>query len=113
MNKKIQIAINTPWKLINELLLYLTNPFIIFYVRFVCGVKLGRGAKFYGFPKILRHKGSKIVIGDRFECRNSKFSNPLGINHPTIICTWNANSSIQIGNDVGISGGSIVSEESI
>src|SRR5687768_13363230 len=113
MNNGLRIAFNTPWKLVNESLMYLINPLVIFYLRYVCGIEIGKGAKFYGLPRIFRHAGSKIVIGKNFECRSWTFSNPLGINHATIICTWDKDATIQIGDDVGISGGSIVAARSI
>jgi acetyltransferase-like isoleucine patch superfamily enzyme len=112
MREHIQIAINSPWKAFNELAMYLIKPFVYFYL-YVHGVKIGKNAKFYGFPKVMRYRGSKITIGDNFEDRNWKYSNPLGINHATILCTWSKNATIRIGNDVGISGGSIVAKESI
>lgn len=74
------------------------------------GVKLGRSANFYGLPKVFRHRGSKISIGQNFENRNWLFSNPLGIDHPTILTTWSKNAKIIIGSNVGISGGSICAQ---
>lgn len=106
------ISINTPWKLSNELLMYLIKPFVLVYLALI-GVKIGKGAKFYGWPRIFRHRGSAIEIGDNFEARSWRFSNPLGVNHPLIICTWRKGAKIEIGNDVGISGGSIVSASEI
>ena len=103
-----QIIMDTPWKFINELRMYLIKPFVLFYLEVICGVEIGKGSKFYGFPKILKHRNSKIIIGDNFECRNWKFSNPLGINHPTILSTWKNKAILKIGDNVGVSGGSIV-----
>lgn len=108
----IENAMATPWKVFNEILMYLIKPFVFVYLR-MSGVKIGKGFKFYGFPKIFRTRGSSIVIGDNFECRNWWFSNPLGINHPLIICTWSSKAKIRIGKDVGISGGSIVANTKI
>lgn len=106
------ISLNAPWKLINEILMYSIKPFVLLSL-FAKGVKIGNGAKFYGFPKILKYKGSVIEIGDNFEARSWKFSNPIGINHPVILCTWEKNAKIIVGNNVGISGGSIVSASDI
>lgn len=111
-NNIIQIIYETPWKLFNELLMYLFKPFVYIYLK-LNGVVIGKGFKFYGFPKIYRNRGSKIIIGNNFESRNWWFSNPLGINHPLILCTWSKDAEIRIGNDVGISGGSIVSAKEI
>lgn len=111
-NNTFQIIYETPWKLFNELLMYLFKPFVYIYLK-LNGVVIGKGFKFYGFPKIYKSRGSKIIIGNNFESRNWWFSNPLGINHPLILCTWSKNAEIKIGDDVGISGGSIVSAKEI
>jgi len=105
-------ALNTPWKLLYEVSMFVLKPSVNLYL-ILKGVKTANGSKFYGFPKIFKHKGSSIIIGKRFESRNWRFSNPLGINHPTIICTWKVGAKIIIGNDVGISGGSIVASKKI
>lgn len=106
------ISRDTPWKLKYELAMYLIKPIVTFYL-FIKGVRIGKGSKFYGFPKIFKTRGSKIIIGDNFEARSWRFSNPLGINHPVILCTWSKDAQIIIGDDVGISGGSIVSSKKI
>ena len=106
------MSVESPWKMANELSMYFLKPFILLYLK-LNGVKVGKNPKFYGFPRVMRFKGSTIVIGNNFENKNSTFSNPLGTNHPTIFCTWSSKAVIKIGNDVGISGGSIVANESI
>lgn len=106
------ISISTPWKLKDEILMYLIKPFVYLYI-IVNGVKIGRGSKFYGFPKIFRHSGSKIIIGNNFEARSWRYSNPLGVNHPLILSTWKAGAQIVIGDDVGITGGTIVASDTI
>lgn len=106
-------AINSPWKAINELRMLTLILFAWFYLKILYRVRIDKGYKFYGLPRIFKYWKSRIVIGARFENRNWWDSNPLGINHPTIFCTWSSTASIKIGRDVGISGGSIVSAESI
>lgn len=106
------ISRNTSWKLTNEILMYLIKPFVFIYLK-LKGVEIDTGSKFYGFPKIFKHRTSKIVIGKNFEARSWWFSNPLGINHPVMICTWDNNAVIEIGDNVGISGGSIVAAKKI
>lgn len=106
------ISINTPWKLVTEVVMYLIKPFALLYL-YISGVKIGKNSKFYGLPKVYKHRGSSIQIGNNFEARSWWFSNPLGINHPLIICTWSNNAQITIGDDVGISGGSIVAAERV
>jgi acetyltransferase-like isoleucine patch superfamily enzyme len=112
MKKYLEVALNSPWKLTNEICMYLIKPFVLTYLK-IKGVSIGKNSKFYGFPRIFKTKRSTIKIGDNFECRSWWFSNPLGINHPVIICTWAKNAKIKIGDDVGISGGSIVAAKNI
>jgi acetyltransferase-like isoleucine patch superfamily enzyme len=112
MRQIFQIAIESPWKMFNEVFMIIFKPFVSLYL-FLSGVKVRRGSKFYGFPKVMRHRDSKMVVGEHFECRNSRFSNPLGINHPLILCTWKKGAEIKIGRDVGISGGCIVASKRI
>lgn len=100
------------WKAINELRMCLFKPWVWIYLK-LKGVEIGSGAKFYGMPKVLRFRKSQIILGPRFENRNWWGSNPLGINHPTIICTWAKGAKIIIGRDVGMSGGSLVAAKSI
>lgn len=109
----IDIARTSPWKLPNELFMFILKPLAYTYIVFLKNVSLGVGFKFYGLPKILKARGSKIIIDERFENRNWRYSNPLGIDHPTILCTWKREAQIHIGNDVGVSGGSIVAAKKI
>lgn len=109
----LEKTIETPWKAINELKMLVLRPFAWFYLKIWCGVRVRKVHKFYGLPRVFRHSKSKIIIGDMFENKNWWDSNPLGINHPTILCTWSSKAVIKIGNDVGMSGGSIVSADSV
>lgn len=71
------------------------------------GVTLGKMVKFHGVPIVSMAKNSTIFIGDRAViCSDSRFT-ALGVNHPTVLRTLNAGAKIVIGNDCGISGGSI------
>lgn len=105
-------TISTPWKAVNEILCFATTPIVRLLIIF-WDISIGFRPKFYGFPRFQKHKGSKILIGDRFECRSAKYSNPLGLNHATIICTWSRGAQIIIGDDVGVSGVSIVSNNKV
>lgn len=111
-NSILSQAVNTPWKLYFELKRVLFHPFVLLYLK-LNGVKVGKNTKWYGFPKVFKHKNSQIDIGDRVEVRNWKYSNPLGVNHPLILTTWSKNAKIKIGNDVGISGGVICASQNI
>lgn len=71
------------------------------------GVELGVGIRFYGMPIITMAKGSRIRIGDRVVlCSDSRFTD-LGVNHPVVLRTLRTGAEIFIGNDVGMSGGTI------
>ena len=71
-------------------------------------VKLGKNIKFYGWPNILRYPGSRIEVGDDCIFSSSFRSNPLGNKNPCNLRTISNNAFIFIGNNVGISGTSIV-----
>jgi len=108
----VKKAISTPWKFFLEMIMLTIRPVVLLSLG-VQGVKVGNGSKFYGFPRVMKHRGSRIVIGKKFENRNWWDSNPLGINHPTIFATWGKDAQIVIGDDVGISGGCICARTSI
>ena len=107
-----QQLINTPWKAYFEICRILLHPLVISYLK-IKGVKLGKNTKWDGFPRVFKHKGSQIIIGDRVEVRNWKYSNPLGVNHALILTTWKKGAKINIASDVGISGGSISATNNI
>lgn len=71
------------------------------------GVELGMGGRFYGMPVVGMVDGSRICLGDRVVlCSDSRFT-ALGVNHPVVLRTLHPGAEIVIGNDCGISGGSI------
>jgi acetyltransferase-like isoleucine patch superfamily enzyme len=77
------------------------------------GVELGKDVRFYGMPIVRMTKGSNIRIGDRVVlCSDSRFTD-LGVNHPVVLRTLHEDAQIVIGNDSGISGGSICAAISV
>jgi len=77
------------------------------------GVEVGKGACFYGMPIISMAPNSHIRLGDRVVlCSDSRFT-ALGVNHPVVLRTLRPNAEIVIGNDSGISGGSICAASQI
>ena len=71
------------------------------------GIEVGVGVRFYGMPVIGLTKGSRIRIGDRVVlCSDARFT-ALGVNHPVVLRTLRPDAIVNIGNDCGISGGSI------
>ncbi len=105
-------ALDTPWKILNELQRILCYPVNILNTT-LCSVKLGKNWKIYGIPEWQIHRGSNITIGDNLVLRSATFSNPLGVNHPCIICNWNKTSTLTIGSNFSMTGGSIVCAEKI
>lgn len=71
------------------------------------GVELGHGVTFYGMPIVHKCLNSRIIIRDNVVlCSDSRFT-ALGINHPVVLRTIENESCIIIGNNTGMSGGSI------
>jgi len=104
--------LNSPWKIVAELISVTTTPFV-YLIAYIAGVKIGLNGKFYGMPIFLRSKGSELFIGRNFENRNIFWTNPLGINRRSMFCTWTPNSSIIIGDNVGMSGTVIVATDRV
>jgi acetyltransferase-like isoleucine patch superfamily enzyme len=71
------------------------------------GVVLGRGARFLGRPVVSVTDGSTVVIGHRFIAASRSTLTALGVSHPTVIRTLRPGAVVEIGDDVGISGGSV------
>ena len=98
------------WKAGNELRRLLLLPCAWWILR---GVEIGGGWRCYGLPIIQRHRLSHIRIGRRMNLRSTARSNPLGPNHPVIISTRRAGARLTIGDDFGMTGGSLVCDERI
>jgi len=90
--------------LISRALFTFNNWFLIKqYSSF--GINIGKGVKFYGIPKIVKAKKSKISIGNSVRLRSSHTSNLIGINRPCILSTHGgAGNFIKIGEGTGLSG---------
>lgn len=108
----VQMALDMPWKAVNELERWLLLP--LARLRFaLAGVAWGAGWKLYGLPIIQKHRRSTLVIGARLELRSTVRSNPLGPQHPVILSTRRPGAVLQIGDDFGMTGGGIIAEERI
>lgn len=103
-------ARDMPWKAGNEIRRWLILPLARWALR---GVEVGGGWRLYGLPIIQRHRHSQIRIGRGLNLRSRPRSNPLGANHPVIISTRRAGAQLIIGEDFGMTGGSIVCDERI
>lgn len=109
---RINQAISTPWKIQNEIERVLILP--LARIRFaLAGVRWGNGWLLHGLPVLQRHRGSKMIIGDHLNLRSTVRSNPLGPTHPVIFSTRRNGSVLTIGEGFGMSGGSIVVDESV
>nr|MDQ3819130.1 hypothetical protein [Acidobacteriota bacterium] len=105
-------ALDTPWRASSELRRLLALPFIrlIFNLK---GVSWGRQWRILGMPIIQRHRGSKIILGDRLVLRSWAASNPLIPNHPVVLSTRSDKAVIKVGNDCGLTGTTLVAFEAI
>jgi len=105
-------AINTPWKIFSSAQSYLLLPLVRF--MFLCHrIPWGSGWRFYGLPIIQKHRQSQMLFGDGLQLRSSLRSNPLGPNHPVILCTWQSGAILKVGCNFAMSGGAICAAESV
>lgn len=103
---------DTSWKLYNEIgrlwiypwarLLFISN-----------GIPWKKGWCIYGMPIIQKHRKSHIQVGYSLNLRSSIRSNPLSPNHPVILCTWQSGAVLEIGNNFGMTGGTLCAAERI
>jgi len=108
----VQAATQTPWKAINELERLALIP--LARVQFaLSGIEWQPGTKLYGLPIIQRHTASTLQFGRHLQLRSTVRSNPLGPNRPCILSTRSADAELIIGDDFGMTGGSIVCENRI
>lgn len=108
--ESLRQARDMPWKASNEICRWLIIPMAWWRLR---GLRIGAGWRCYGLPIIQRHRQSEIRVGCRLELRSSAASNPLGPNHPVIISARRPGASITIGDDFGMTGGSLVCDQRI
>jgi acetyltransferase-like isoleucine patch superfamily enzyme len=82
--------------------------YLLFYpVLRLLGVDCNNTLTLIGMPIISRFTGSQIKIGQRVVLCSLSNATALGVNHPVTLRTLARESTIEIGDDVGISGGSI------
>jgi len=112
MTERMQTLFNTPWKIWNEAWRWLAYPTARLTFAFN-GIKWGQGWRLHGLPIIQKHRRSIMCLGNGLRLRSSVRSNPLGPNHPVVLCTWQPGAILEIGEDFGMSGGSIVAAERI
>lgn len=77
------------------------------------GVEMAQKVQIQGRPIVSLTPGSRILIGARCVLCSDSQINALGINHPVVLRTLRPGSEIVIGEDTGMSGGSICAASSI
>lgn len=108
--ESLRQARDMPWKARNELRRWLILPLAWWRLR---GVEIGSGWRCYGLPIIQRHRRSQLRIGRNLALRSTPASNPLGPHHPVIISTRRASAALIIGDDFGMTGGSLACDQRI
>ena len=76
-------------------------------------VYFGRNLNLFGVPVIFKKNGSVLKIGDNCSIKSSFLSNLIGLSQRTIIVTRTKEATIEIGNNVGISGATIYARKQI
>lgn len=79
----------------------------------IAGVEIAEGVQIQGKPIVGMARGSRIRIGARSVLCSDSQINALGINHPVVLRTMRPGAEIIIGEDTGMSGGSICAASSI
>ena len=75
-------------------------------------VELGSGFKSKGIPKLIIHSNGRFLIGHNFKINNTVSSNPIGRSYQCLF-RIDKEASLQIGDNVGISGVTIVCHKEI
>jgi acetyltransferase-like isoleucine patch superfamily enzyme len=76
-------------------------------VLYAQGVQVGRGVLLFGAPIVQRAGGSAITLGDRVVLCSLPHDTALGVAHAVVLRTLGPEARLEIGEDTGISGGSI------
>jgi acetyltransferase-like isoleucine patch superfamily enzyme len=108
----ISESIQTPWKVWNVLGSFLSLPWV-WWLMTVNGIPWQKRWSFYGAPIIQKHRLSKMLFGPGLCLRSSVRSNPLGPQHPVILCTMREGARIEIGENFGMTGGTICAATNI
>jgi acetyltransferase-like isoleucine patch superfamily enzyme len=71
------------------------------------GVSVSEDVRFHGRPIVDLFPGSSVVIGRGAVLTSSSRHTALGVSHPVVLRTLHPDARIELGDSVGISGGSI------
>lgn len=102
----------TPWKISNHIRRLLSYPKARLTFAFYA-IPWGRGWRLFGTPIIQKHRRSQMRFGPGLELRSTVSSNPLGPTHAVILSTWRAGSCLEVGENFGMTGGSICVSERV
>ena len=109
---RLALALEAPWRITNELRRLLTLPYTVLLLR-ANGVVYGSNCRWLGAPMVQKVRGSTIAIGHRVTFRSWPVSNPLVPNHAVVLATRKPGAIIQIGDDCGFTGTTLVAAERI
>jgi acetyltransferase-like isoleucine patch superfamily enzyme len=109
---RIRNIVNTPWKMWNEIGRLIIYPWV-YYMCAINKIPWGNNWRFYGIPIIQKHRSSEMRFGTGLNLRSSVRSNPLGPNHPVILCTWQAGAVLEVGANFAMTGGTLCAAEKI
>jgi len=77
------------------------------------GAVFAYGARFLGSPIVELAPGSSLEVGERARLISDSRDTALGVSHPVILRTLTPAARIVLGDDVGISGGTICAALSV
>jgi serine acetyltransferase len=106
LRARLSRAGDAPWKVANEWRCWWAYPRarLLFALN---GIPWGSSWRFYGVPIIQKHRGSHMTFGSGLRLRSTMRSNPLGPHRPVMLATWQAGAVLAVGNDFGMTGGTI------
>ncbi len=91
----------------NELPVVIFHPIYWMYFKFH-KFPWNKGWRVFGFPILKKENGSVINMGENLTMRSLPRSNSIGVFQPVILRTIKPDACLRIGNNVGVSGCSIV-----
>lgn len=86
---------------------------VLCYLLRSAGVVVGRNVKCIGMPSLSLWKGSRVSIGDNSTLRSISRGNAIGINHSVVFTTLSSKAIIEVGRNVGMSGGAVCAKSRI
>lgn len=101
-----------PWTVRLELRRFLAFPLLRAQFSWH-GIGWGRGWKIFGRPIIQKYRESEIRLGNGLYLRSWPRSNPLAPKHPVVLSTRSSSAVIDVGDDCGFTGVTLVAEAGI